>query len=68
MTYDRRKYKIKAEEIKRLSAIQETTMYVPLKALLALLAGLVSLISPKLFRFAVAAYLITIGVIGLLNR
>ena len=43
-------------------------MYVPLKAFLAVLAGVISLISPKLFRFAVAAYLITIGVIGFLNR
>jgi len=43
-------------------------MYVPLKALLALLAGVISLLSPKLFRFAVAAYLITIGVVGLLHR
>jgi hypothetical protein len=43
-------------------------MYVPLKASLALAAGVVSLLSPKLSRFAVAAYLIVIGVLGILGK
>jgi hypothetical protein len=43
-------------------------MYVPIKASLALAAGVVSLLSPKLFRFAVAAYLIALGVLGFLGK
>lgn len=43
-------------------------MYVPLKSLLALIAGVVSVLSPKLARIAVGAYLITIGVLGLLGK
>lgn len=43
-------------------------MYVSLKPLLALIAGIVSLLSPKLARIAVGVYLVAIGVLGLLNR
>jgi hypothetical protein len=44
-------------------------MYIPhLKSSLAVLAGVVSLLSPKLARVAVAAYLIAIGVLGFLGK
>lgn len=43
------------------------TLHLSLAPLLALIAGIVSLMVPKLFRIAVAAYLIAIGVIGLLR-
>lgn len=47
---------------------EEKYMYVPLKALLAVIAGVVGLLSPKLFRVAVSVYLIAVGVLGLLGR
>jgi hypothetical protein len=43
-------------------------MYVALKPALALIAGAVSLLSPKLARVAVGAYLVAIGVLGFLGR
>lgn len=43
-------------------------MFVPLKSLLALIAGVVSLLSPKLARVAVGAYLVAIGILGLLGK
>ncbi len=43
-------------------------LHVTLRSSLALVAGLISLLSPKLFRFAVAAYLIAIGVLSLLGK
>ena len=38
------------------------------KPFLALVAGVVSLVSPKLFRVAVGVYLVAIGVLGLLGH
>jgi len=43
-------------------------MFIPLKALLALAAGIVSLISPKLARLSVAVYLVAIGLLGIFGR
>jgi hypothetical protein len=64
------KYRAERVKIKRYfqAGPKEERMYVPLKASLALVAGVVSLLSPKLARFAVAAYLITIGVLGILGK
>jgi hypothetical protein len=39
---------------------------IPLQPLLALLAGILILIRPKLLAFIVAIYLIVVGVLGLL--
>lgn len=44
------------------------TLHIALKPLLALVAGIVVLTVPRLERFAVAAYLIAIGVLGLIGR
>ena len=44
-------------------------MYIPhVKSVLAVLAGVVSLLSPKLARVTVAVYLIAIGVLGFLGK
>ena len=43
-------------------------MSLALKPLLALVAGIVSLVSPKLFRIAVGAYLVAIGILGFLGH
>ena len=45
-------------------------IHVPIiiRPILALAAGAVLLIAPRLERFAVAAYLIAIGVLGLMGR
>jgi hypothetical protein len=40
-------------------------MYVPLQPLVALIAGILLLIMPRLLNFIVAIYLIVIGVLGL---
>ncbi len=42
-------------------------MYVPLESALALVAGILILIQPRLLNYIVAVYLIVIGVIGLLG-
>jgi hypothetical protein len=43
-------------------------MYVSVKPFLALIAGIVSLLSPKLARVSVAVYLIAIGVLGFMGK
>ncbi len=43
-------------------------LHIMLKPVLAVVAGVVVLVIPKLERFAVAGYLIAIGVLGLLGR
>ncbi|SCZ65654.1 DUF3096 domain-containing protein [Thiohalomonas denitrificans] len=43
------------------------TIHLQLLPVLALVAGIVSLIVPRLFRFVVAAYLIAVGLIGLIR-
>jgi hypothetical protein len=44
-------------------------MYIPhLKSSIAVLAGVVSLLSPKLARVTVAAYLIAIGLFGFFGK
>lgn len=40
----------------------------PIEPLLALIAGILILISPQLLNYVVAIYLIFIGVLGLSNR
>ncbi len=42
-------------------------MYISLAPLLALVAGILILVRPRLLNYIVAIYLIVIGVIGLLN-
>jgi hypothetical protein len=44
------------------------TLYIHLKPALAVAAGVVALTSPKLERFAVATYLIVIGVLGFMGK
>lgn len=43
------------------------TIHLQLAPLLALIAGILILVMPKLLNYIVAAYLIIIGVIGLFN-
>jgi len=43
------------------------TLHFQLAPLLALIAGIVILVAPKLLNYIVAGYLIVIGVIGLFN-
>jgi len=43
------------------------TIHFQLAPLLALIAGIVILLAPKLMRFVIAAYLIIFGLIGLFN-
>ena len=43
------------------------TLHITLAPLLALLAGILILVVPKLLRYIVAIYLIVVGVAGLLN-
>lgn len=43
-------------------------MYVPVQPLVALLAGILILLIPRLLNYVVAVYLILIGVLGLLGR
>lgn len=43
------------------------TIHLQLAPLLALIAGILILVMPKLLSYIVAAYLIVIGVIGLFN-
>ena len=43
------------------------TIHLDLAPLLALIAGIVILVKPKLLNYVVAGYLILIGVIGLFN-
>ena len=42
-------------------------MYLPLKPLIALVAGILILVRPALLRYIVAIYLIAIGVLGLVR-
>lgn len=46
---------------------QETTMNIALTPLLALIAGILILVMPRLLNYIVAIYLIIIGVVGLLG-
>jgi hypothetical protein len=55
-------------EFKRISRTRSVSMFVPLKSVLALVAGIIALVSPKAARVAVAAYLIALGVLGLLGK
>jgi len=43
-------------------------MYVPIHALISLLAGLLILMIPRLLNYVVAVYLILTGLLGLLGR
>ncbi|AKS42877.1 DUF3096 domain-containing protein [Wenzhouxiangella marina] len=43
------------------------TLHITLAPLLALIAGILILVVPKLLRYIVAIYLIVVGVAGLLN-
>lgn len=43
------------------------TIHIALAPLLAIVAGVAILVIPKSFRFIVAAYLIAIGVLGLIR-
>lgn len=43
------------------------TLHITLAPLLALIAGILILVVPKLLRYIVALYLIVVGVAGLLN-
>lgn len=43
------------------------TLHIQLLPLLAIIAGVISLVVPTAFRFAVAAYLIAVGVISMLR-
>lgn len=43
------------------------TLHLQLEYLLALIAGLAILVSPRLLNFIVAIYLIAVGVIGILG-
>jgi len=43
------------------------TLHIELAPLLALIAGIVILVKPKLLNYIVAGYLLLIGVIGLFN-
>ncbi|MEN1729000.1 MAG: DUF3096 domain-containing protein [Pseudomonadota bacterium] len=43
------------------------TIHLELLPLLALIAGILVLAAPKLFRYIVAAFLIAYGIIGLFN-
>ena len=45
----------------------DMTIHLDLAPLLALIAGIVILVKPKLLNYVVAGYLILIGVIGLFN-
>ncbi len=42
-------------------------MHIPLAPILALLAGILILVQPKLLNFIVAIYLIIIGILGLVG-
>lgn len=42
-------------------------MYLPLKPLIALVAGILILVRPALLKYIVAIYLIAIGVLGLVR-
>ena len=42
-------------------------MYVNIESLLALVAGVIILIKPRLLNYIVAVYLILIGILGLLR-
>jgi hypothetical protein len=42
-------------------------MYLPLKPLIALVAGIIILVRPALMKYIVAFYLIAIGVLGLIH-
>ncbi len=42
-------------------------MYLPLKPLIALVAGILILVRPALMKYFVAFYLIAIGVLGLIR-
>jgi hypothetical protein len=44
------------------------TVNVALQPLLALLAGIIVLIYPKILNYVIGAYLIIIGILGLLGR
>ena len=43
------------------------TLHIALQPLLALLAGILILIMPRLLNYVIAIYLILIGVVGLLD-
>ena len=43
-------------------------MYVPIQPLVALLAGIVILLVPRVLNYVVAIYLILTGLLDLLNR
>jgi len=42
-------------------------MYLPIKPLIALVAGILILVRPALLKYIVAIYLIAIGVLGLVR-
>ena len=44
------------------------SVYLNLPAIVALIAGILILIKPRLLNYIVAVYLIVIGVIGLIDR
>ena len=43
-------------------------MYVPIQPLVALIAGIVILLVPRVLNYVVAVYLILTGLLGLLGR
>ncbi len=43
------------------------TLHITLMPLLALIAGILILLAPKLLRYIVAIYLIAFGIVGLFN-
>ena len=43
-------------------------MYIPIQPLVALLAGILILIMPRILNYVVAVYLILTGLLGLLDR
>lgn len=43
------------------------TLHISLMPLLALIAGIVILVAPKLLNYVVAGYLIIVGIVGLFN-
>ncbi len=42
-------------------------MYMPLNAIIALVAGILILIRPKILNYVVAFYLIIIGILGIMK-
>ncbi len=46
---------------------RKLNMYLPLKPLIALVAGILILVRPALMKYFVAFYLIAIGVLGLIR-